>query len=127
MAYISSNTIDNELRVSPEEHPDQKDSYVGDEAQSKRRKLMDEFDIIPELRESLEGVGRCVHACKAQASARGGRAHSSHVGQFSMLFIGQSPECESRARRATSRTSHTRCSWWSTIFFSLELVVQLFF
>ena len=41
-------THDNELRVAPEEHPDQKDSYVGDEAQSKRQKLMDEFDIIPE-------------------------------------------------------------------------------
>ena len=46
MAYASSYTFFNELRVAPQEHPDQKDSYVGDEAQSKRRKLMDEFDII---------------------------------------------------------------------------------
>ena len=63
-------TFDNELRVAPEEHPDQKDSYLGDEAQSKRRKLMDEFDIVPELREWLEGAGSCVYACKAQASER---------------------------------------------------------
>ena len=27
-------TFDNELKVVPEEHPDQKDSYVGDEAQA---------------------------------------------------------------------------------------------
>ena len=47
---------------------DQKDSNVRDEAQSKRRKSMDEFDIIPELREWLEGAGSCVYACKAQAS-----------------------------------------------------------
>ena len=47
-------------RVAPEEHPDQKDGFVGDEAQSKRRMLMDEFDIIPELREWLEGAGSCV-------------------------------------------------------------------
>ena len=63
-------TVDNELRVAPEKHPDQKDSHVGDEAQSKLRKLMDEFDIIPELREWSEGAGSCVYACKAQASAR---------------------------------------------------------
>ena len=29
---ICQNTFYNELRVVPEEHPDQKDSYVGDEA-----------------------------------------------------------------------------------------------
>ena len=53
---------------------DQKDSNVRDEAQSKRRKLMDELDIdIPELRkwlEGAEGAGSCAYACKAQASAR---------------------------------------------------------
>ena len=49
---------------------DQKDSNVRDEAQSKRGKLMDELDIIPELRGWLEGAGSCVYACKAQASAR---------------------------------------------------------
>ena len=48
----------------------QKDSHVRDEAQSKRRKLKDEFDITPKLREWLEGAGSCVYACKAQASAR---------------------------------------------------------
>ena len=31
---------------------------------------MDEFDIVPELREWLEGAGSCVCACEAQASAR---------------------------------------------------------
>ena len=31
---------------------------------------MDEFDIIPELREWLEGAGSYVYPCKAQASAR---------------------------------------------------------
>ena len=46
---------------------DQKDSNVRNEVQSKRRKLMDEFDIIPEVREWLEGAGSCVYACKAQA------------------------------------------------------------
>ena len=53
---------------------DQKDSNVRDEAQSKRRKLMDELEIgIPELRkwlEGAEGAGSCAYACKAQASAR---------------------------------------------------------
>ena len=50
---------------------DQKDSNVRDQVQSKRRKLMDELEIdIPELRRWLEGAGRCVYACKAQASAR---------------------------------------------------------
>ena len=49
---------------------DQKDSNVRDEAQSKRGKLMDELDIIPELKVWLEGAGSCVYACKAQASAR---------------------------------------------------------
>ena len=49
---------------------DQKDSNVRDEAQSKRRKLMDESDIIPELREWLEGAGSRVYASMAQASAR---------------------------------------------------------
>ena len=39
---------------------DHKDSYVGDEAQSKRRKcsLLDDLDIIPELKEWLEGLNR---------------------------------------------------------------------
>ena len=50
---------------------DQKDSYVEDEAQTKRQKLMDELDIdIPELRGWFEGAGSCAYACKAQASAR---------------------------------------------------------
>ena len=49
-------TFDHELRIAPEEHPDQKDSYVGDEAQSQRQKLMDEFDIIPELGKALGAV-----------------------------------------------------------------------
>ena len=53
---------------------DQKDSNVRDEAQSKRRKLMDELEIdIPELRkwlEGAEGAGSCAYACKAQTSAR---------------------------------------------------------
>ena len=61
---------------------DLKDSNVRDEAQSKRRKLMDELEIdIPESREWLEGTegaGSCAYACKAQASRTGGRAHSSH-------------------------------------------------
>ena len=39
---------------------DQRDSGVRDEVQSKRQKLMDEFDIIPELRVWLEGAGSCV-------------------------------------------------------------------
>ena len=39
---------------------DQKDRYVGDEAQCKRQKLMEELDILPELREWLEGHGSCV-------------------------------------------------------------------
>ena len=45
---------------------DQKDNYVGDEAQSKRRKcsLIDELDIIPEFIEWLGGAGGCVYACK---------------------------------------------------------------
>ena len=49
---------------------DQKDSNVRDEAQSKRGKLMDELDIIPELRRWLEGAGSFVYACKAKVSAR---------------------------------------------------------
>ena len=49
---------------------DQKESYVRVEAQSKRWKLMDEFDLIPELRRWFEGAGSCVYAYKAQASAR---------------------------------------------------------
>ena len=53
---------------------DQKDSNVRDEAQSKRRRLMNEMEIgISELRkwlEGAEGAGSCAYACKAQASAR---------------------------------------------------------
>ena len=53
---------------------DQKDSNVRDEAQSKRRRLMNEMEIgIPKLRkwlEGAEGAGSCAYACKAQASAR---------------------------------------------------------
>ena len=53
---------------------DQKDSNVRDEAQSKRRRLMNEMEIgISELRkwlEGAEGAGSCAYACEAQASAR---------------------------------------------------------
>ena len=53
---------------------DQKDSNVRDEAQSKRRRLMNEMEIgISELRkwlEGAEGAGSCAYVCKAQASAR---------------------------------------------------------
>ena len=53
---------------------EQKDSNVRHQAQSKRRKLMDELEIdIPELREWSEGAevaGSFSYACKAQESAR---------------------------------------------------------
>ena len=55
---------------------DQKDN-VRDEAQSKRRKLMDEFDIISELREWLELWELCVRL-QGRPVSTGGRAHSSH-------------------------------------------------
>ena len=119
-------TFDNELRIAPEEHPDLKDSYVGDEAQSKRRKLLDEFDTN-KLREWSEGAGRLCVRLKGTGVSTGGRAHSSHLGQFFMLFTGKSPECDSEARRANSRTTHTRCSWWSTVsFFTRTLCASVF-
>ena len=52
-----------------------------------------------------------------QRRQHGWTCSSSHVGQFFMLFTRKSPERESKARRATSRTTHTRCSWWSTVSF----------
>ena len=36
---------------------------------------------------------------------------------FFKLFTGKSPECESKARRVTSRVTQMRCSWWSTVSF----------
>ena len=32
-----------------------------------------------------------------------------------MLFTGKSLGCESKARRASSRTTHTQCSWWFSV------------
>ena len=67
---------------------DQKDNYVRDEAQSKRRKcsLIDEVDIFPELNKGLEGAGSCAYALQSTGVSTAGRANNSHAEQvFSCL------------------------------------------
>ena len=74
--------------------------------------------VIPELKEWLDGAWSCVYASKAQASTRVDVPTAPMWDSFSCLSVTRkSPECETKARPATSRTTHTRCSWWFTVGF----------